>query len=105
MPRQNAKFLCTEMPTRPHDNSDQQRIADVLALIDRRQWPSALAQAAQQALRMIKVHRGTISAVAAALLERCAVVGEPRARLDADAIADLLGGPGVAILRAAARPG
>jgi hypothetical protein len=98
------EILGAEMVMRPHDNSDQQRIADVLALIDRRLWPSLLAQAQQQAQRMVRVHRGTIFEVANALLERCAGAGEPRARLDGDALADLLGGPPVAILRAAARP-
>jgi hypothetical protein len=98
------EILGIEMVMRPHDNSDQQRIADVLALIDRRLWPSVLAQARQQAQRMVRVHRGTIFKVANALLERCAGAGEPRARLEGDALAELLGGPAVAILRAAARP-
>jgi hypothetical protein len=97
------EFLGREMAQRPLDNSDQHRIADVLALIDRRQWPFALAQARGSARRMVQIHRSTILKVANALLERCAVAGEPRGRLDGDALADLLGGPAVAILRAAMR--
>jgi hypothetical protein len=42
----------------------------VLALIDRKQWQFALAQARQQAARAVRTHRGTILKVADALLER-----------------------------------
>ncbi len=98
------EILGVEMEMRPHVGSDQERIADVLALIDRRLWPSVLAQARQASARAVKLHRGTIVQVANALLERCAVAGEPRARLDGDALSEVLGGPAVAILRAAARP-
>jgi hypothetical protein len=97
------EILGVEMVMRPHDNSNQQRIADVLLLIDRRLWPSALAQARQQAQRMVQAHRATIFNVANALLERCAVAGEPRGRLDGEALAELIGGAQVAVLRAAAR--
>ncbi len=75
----------------------------MLLHIDRRLWTSALAQARQQASRMCWTHRGTIFSIANALMERCAVAGEPRGRLDGDALVELLGGPAVAILRAAAR--
>ncbi len=95
------EFTGTEMAKRPIANSDQQRVADVLALIDRRRWPSVLAQARQQVERLVTVHRSTISKVANPLLDRCAVAGEPQARLDGVALADLLDGPAVAILRAA----
>jgi hypothetical protein len=96
--------LRTEMVMRPHDNSDRQRVADVLALIDRREWPFALAQARQGARRMVRTHRSTVLRVANALLERCAVAGEPRGRLDGDALIEALGGAEIAVLRAAARP-
>lgn len=99
------EFLGHTIESRPHDNSDEQRIADVLKLIDRRLWPSALAQGQQLATRMVRMHRPRIYLLADALLERCAVAGEPRGRLDGDALADLLGEPAtIAILRAAARP-
>jgi hypothetical protein len=98
------EFLGREMAQRPLDNSDQHRIADVLLRIDRKQWPFVLAQARGSAARAVQTHRGTILKVANALLERCAVAGEPRGRLDGDALADLLGGPTAAILRAAMRP-
>ena len=91
------QFLGWEVKLRPLDNSDQQRIADVLTQIDRRTWPFALAQARQQAQRMVRQHRSRIFMVADALLERCAVAGEPRGRLDGDALVELLGD--VAILR------
>lgn len=99
------EFLGHTIESKPHDNSDQQRIDAVLALIDRRLWPSALAQARGMAQRMVRMHRPRIYLLADALLERCAVAGEPRGRLDGDALADLLGEPAtIAILRAAARP-
>lgn len=97
-----CELLGAEMPTRPIENSDASRIADVLLRIDRAGWSSALAQARGLARRMVRVHRGAIAAVASALLERCAVAGEPRARLDGDALAALLDADGSGILRRAA---
>ena len=97
------QILGAEIPKRLLDNGDQQRVGAVLALLDRRLWTSALAQARQQSKRMVQIHRGTILNVANALMERCAVAGGPGARLDGAALAEVLGGPAVAILRAAAR--
>ncbi len=94
-----------KMESRPHENSDAQRIADVLRLVDRRERAAVMAQAEQMAKRLVWVHRGTIFKVATALLQQCSSAGQPQARLDGDALSDALGGPAVvAILRAAARP-
>jgi hypothetical protein len=65
-----------EADSRPHGNSDGQRIAEAIARVDRGQRAWFMASATQQAKRLVRVHRPTVLAVAGRLFEKCAQAGQ-----------------------------
>jgi len=62
--------------SRPHANSDEWRISEAIARVDRGQRAWFMASATQQARRLVHVHRPTVLAVAERLFEKCAQAGQ-----------------------------
>jgi hypothetical protein len=62
---------------RPHDRSDDQRIAQAIAKVGHGQRNFMMSAARQSASRLIHAHRPTVLNVASALFEKCVRSGQP----------------------------
>jgi len=93
-----------EADSRPHGNSDSQRIAEAIARVDRGQRAWFMASATQQARRLVRVHRPTVLALAGVLFEKCVRAGQPwdalEVTLESDELADALGDTALLLRRA-----
>jgi hypothetical protein len=77
--------------SRPHHRSDEWRIAEAIARVDRGQRAWFTASATQQARRLVRVHRPTVLALAGALFEKCVRADQPWDALEVTLTGDELG--------------
>ena len=88
--------------SRPHSNSDDQRISEAIAKVGHSQRALLMAMATQKAQRLVRTHRPTVLTLAGALFERCVRTGQNwdalEVTLTSDELIELLGGDETALL-------